>query len=127
MGYRGNTRYQQSKLDRAFAKADREAALRKQQGRCAYCLDLLNYRTVTRDHVQPRKHGGLDHRGNIVAACAPCNRLKGHMPYDLFMRMISEPRRGEPMEYRMVWVSRRLNTALIGMERNLDRFFGRVR
>lgn len=127
MGYRGNTRYQQSKLDRAFGRADREAALRKQHGRCAYCLDRLNYRTVTRDHVRPRSQGGLDHRNNIVAACEPCNRLKGPMPYAIFVRMISDPHPGEAMAFRMVWVSRRLNSALIRMERNLDRFFGRKR
>lgn len=127
MGYRGNTRHQQRKLDRAFAKADREAALRKQEGRCAYCLAPLNYQTVTRDHVTPRVRGGLDHRSNIIAACSPCNRLKGDMPYGMFMRLISSPRLGEPMAYRMVWVSRRLNTALIKLERNLDRILGRKR
>lgn len=47
------------------------------------------------------------------------------MSFDLFMRMISDPRRGEPMAYRMVWVTRRLNKALMKMEKRLSKAVGR--
>lgn len=120
------SRYQQQKLDTAFARADREAALRKQNGRCKYCLCKLNYKNVTRDHVIARATGGLDHRDNIVAACAPCNHAKGKMPVKLFIRMITDPRPGEPMLYRMIWFDRRLNAALDEMERNVFRAVGRT-
>lgn len=124
MGYWA-TAYRQRKLDNAFARADREAALRKQDGRCKYCLCKLSYKAVTRDHVIPRAAGGLDHRNNIVAACLRCNRLKGKMPVKDFIRMITSPESGEPMAFRMVWFDRRLNKALDDMERNVLRAVGR--
>lgn len=115
---------QQRKLDAAFAKADREAALRKQDGRCKYCLCKLTYKNVTRDHVVSRAAGGSDHRENIVAACARCNGLKGKMPAKQFVRMITSPQSGEPMPYRMIWVDRRINKALDEMEANVFRAMG---
>lgn len=127
MGYRRLSAYRQARLDAAFAKADREAALRKQDGRCRYCLDPLTLKQVTRDHKTPRSAGGLDHKSNIAAACEPCNQTKGSIPFDTFMRLITAPRSGEPMQFRMVWVSRRLNTALIKMEKRLDKALGRRR
>lgn len=119
------TAYRQRKLDAAFARADREAALRKQNGRCKYCLCQLSYKTATRDHVVSRATGGLDHRNNIVAACLRCNSLKGSMPVKTFVRMITFPETGEPMAFRMVWFDRRLNRALDEMERNVLRAVGR--
>ncbi|QYM73242.1 HNH endonuclease [Pseudochrobactrum sp. Wa41.01b-1] len=68
--------YQQRKLNKAFERADKEAALREQNGRCKYCLDPLSVKAATRDHVIPRVAGGLNHKENIVAACAPCNQAK---------------------------------------------------
>ncbi|MEN5275811.1 HNH endonuclease signature motif containing protein [Brucella sp. TWI432] len=119
------TRFQQRKLDAAFARADREAALRKQGGKCAYCLSRLTLKTATRDHIIPRSAGGLDHRNNIVAACEPCNKLKGSTPLALFLRMISRPRPGEPMKYRLVWFSRQIEKRLDVMEKRVMRSVGR--
>lgn len=35
----------------------------------------------------PRAHGGCHDPGNLVAACAPCNRLKGdQLPFEFFAR-----------------------------------------
>lgn len=114
-----SSKHQLKKLDAAFARADREAALREQNGRCKYCLDPLTYKQATRDHVVPRSAGGLDHKSNTVASCAPCNETKRSMPVDQFVRMISEPRSGEPMKFRMIWVSRQLNKALIELEKRV--------
>lgn len=121
------SRYRQKKLDAAFARAQRVAALKAQDGRCAYCLDPLTAKQATRDHVRSRASGGLDHSSNIKAACQPCNSTKGCMPYDLFMRMITSPKPGEPWVFRMIWVSRRLNRALMRMEKNLSKATGRKR
>lgn len=125
MAGRRLSRYQQSRLDAAFARADREAALRKQGGRCAYCLVPLDFKTVTRDHVKPRAAGGLDHRNNIVAACTSCNRHKGHMPYGTFIKLITEPQPGDPIMFRLIWASRRINKRLMQMEDTLMRAVGR--
>lgn len=118
------TRFQQKKLDAAFARADREAALRAQDGRCAYCLTPLTYKSVTREHRVPRSAGGSDNRENIAASCAPCNKLKGSLPEKQFKRLIHEPRRGEPIAHRLVWVDYRLNLALMRLERNIKRRMG---
>lgn len=123
MRYRGRiSDYQQAKLDRAFARADREAALRKQNGRCEYCLCELSYKTATRDHVRPRSDGGSDGRNNIVAACNRCNQLKGAMPVKKFTRMVRFPERGEPIAFRLAWMDRRINAALMRMKKNLERY-----
>ncbi|CCF19105.1 protein of unknown function [Pseudorhizobium banfieldiae] len=118
------TQYQQRKLEAAFAKADREAALRKQDGRCKYCLVRLTYKNVTRDHVIARATGGLDHRNNIVAACERCNKAKGMMSVKLFMRLITFPRPGEDIRYRMIWFDLRINRALMEMEKNVFKAVG---
>lgn len=121
MRHRRASKHQLQKLEAAFARADREAALREQDGRCKYCLDPLSYKQATRDHVIPRSAGGLNHRSNTVAACESCNKAKGSMPVDCFIRLISDPRPGEPMKFRMIWVSRRLNKALAELERRVMR------
>lgn len=120
----GLSRYQQAKLDAAYARADREAALRKQNGRCAYCLDILTYKNATRDHMKPRSAGGMDGRNNIKAACYACNQTKGAIPYKVFMRMITHPVRGEHLKFRLIWSSRRINKRLIEFEKTLMRAVG---
>jgi len=55
--------------------------------RCVYCAALLDFENATLDHVHPLAHGGATAPGNLVAACARCNRLKGDMlPTEFFMR-----------------------------------------
>ncbi len=42
---------------------------------------------ATLDHVFPVARGGAHAPGNLVAACAPCNRMKGDMlPHEFFAR-----------------------------------------
>jgi 5-methylcytosine-specific restriction endonuclease McrA len=55
--------------------------------RCVYCATPLEFATATLDHVYPLAHGGAHTLGNLVAACPPCNRLKGQLlPVEFFMR-----------------------------------------
>ncbi len=68
-------------------RALRAAALRDCGRRCVYCGNCLEPGEVTLDHVYPRAHGGANVSGNVVAACARCNRLKGDMlPHEFFLR-----------------------------------------
>lgn len=47
----------------------------------------LDQRTATLDHVVPLARGGAHDPGNLVVACAPCNRLKSDLqPYEFFAR-----------------------------------------
>lgn len=55
--------------------------------RCVYCGTPLDLALATIDHVHPLAHGGAHTPGNLVVACAPCNRLKGDMlPQEFFAR-----------------------------------------
>ncbi|HCT58152.1 MAG TPA: HNH endonuclease [Gemmatimonas aurantiaca] len=65
----------------------RREALRDCGHRCAYCATPLRLETATLDHVMPRSLGGANESGNLVAACALCNRLKGdQLPFEFFTR-----------------------------------------
>ena len=46
---------------------------------CQYCGKKGTGKTLTFDHVLPRKHGGVTSWTNIVTACQPCNRKKGSL------------------------------------------------
>jgi 5-methylcytosine-specific restriction endonuclease McrA len=49
--------------------------LRRDDYTCQYCGRKM--RTLTLDHVVPRRKGGPHTWENLVAACSPCNRRKG--------------------------------------------------
>jgi len=45
---------------------------------CAYCgKHFVSRYDLSRDHIVPRFHGGLDEWTNVVTACIPCNQKKG--------------------------------------------------
>lgn len=55
--------------------------------RCVYCAARLALEEATLDHVYPLARGGTNAGGNLVTACARCNRLKGDMlPHEFFAR-----------------------------------------
>lgn len=71
----------------ALKRALRKGALRDCGQRCVYCAVPLDQRTATLDHVVPVARGGAHDPGNLVAACGPCNRLKGDLlPFEFFAR-----------------------------------------
>ncbi len=71
----------------AVKRALRKGALRDCSQRCVYCATRLDQRTATLDHVVPLARGGANDPGNLVVACAPCNRLKSDLlPFEFFAR-----------------------------------------
>jgi hypothetical protein len=45
---------------------------------CGYCgVHVSNHTKLSRDHIVPRYHGGIDEWTNVVTACIPCNQKKG--------------------------------------------------
>ena len=68
-------------------QALKRATLRDCCRRCVYCGTALSLEVATLDHVYPLAKGGPHVPGNLVAACAPCNRRKGDMlPHEFFQR-----------------------------------------
>ena len=68
-------------------RALKRATMRDCCRRCVYCGALLEFEIATIDHVYPLARGGAHVPGNVVVACAPCNRMKGDMlPHDFFTR-----------------------------------------
>ena len=59
--------------------ATRSSVLRRDGHRCAYrgSSPVCVQRATSVDHVMPRSRGGGDDTSNLVAACLPCNQLKG--------------------------------------------------
>lgn len=57
----------------------RSSILRRDGHRCAYrgSSPVCVTRATSVDHVLPRSRGGGDDPANLVAACLPCNQLKG--------------------------------------------------
>ncbi len=71
----------------AMKRAMRKLALRDCGQRCVYCASPLDTHNATLDHVMPLARGGAHDPENIVAACGPCNRLKGELlPQEFFTR-----------------------------------------
>lgn len=67
---------------------------------CQYCSGHFRTDELTFDHVIPRSRGGRTSWTNIVTSCQTCNRKKGsHMPYDIGMVPLREPR--QPSIYEL--------------------------
>jgi 5-methylcytosine-specific restriction endonuclease McrA len=72
-------------------KITRKAVLARDAYTCQYCGHEAPGLTV--DHVIPRSRGGLSVWENIVASCAPCNRMKGNrMPREARMHPTKRPK-----------------------------------
>jgi 5-methylcytosine-specific restriction endonuclease McrA len=61
------------------------------RGICHYCEKKFLRAQLTMDHVVPLARGGTSTPGNIVPACADCNRNKKlHTPVDQILMQIGE-------------------------------------
>jgi 5-methylcytosine-specific restriction endonuclease McrA len=74
--------------------------LRRDDYTCQYCGRKM--RTLTLDHVIPRRLGGSHTWNNLVAACSTCNRQKGgKSPAEANMKLYRPPYEPSPTaEYR---------------------------
>ncbi len=53
---------------------------------CAYCAKVCSPRSITLDHVTPRRgQSAYDRRDNLVLACRRCNTAKADKPFLVFL------------------------------------------
>lgn len=64
---------------RGSGQSQRDRILDRDGFRCVYCARSLPPESLTLDHVEPRRRGGDNSDGNVVACCEPCNREKGSL------------------------------------------------
>lgn len=75
----------------------RKAVIAAHGYRCVYCGD----RADTADHIVPTCYGGYEAAANLVAACQPCNVIKGS-------------KRLEPNDESEMRIRAHVATALVG-------------
>lgn len=80
-------RRRHSVLSHCSKRHVKHATFRDCGRRCVYCGTALGLENATLDHVFPLSRGGDHAPGNLVAACQPCNQLKGSLlPAEFFTR-----------------------------------------
>jgi 5-methylcytosine-specific restriction protein A len=81
--------------EREKARALRKSVWWQQQvqaGVCHYCGQKVGSHALTLDHVVPVARGGASAKGNVVPACAACNKTKKYLtPAE---RILAELERG---------------------------------
>ena len=59
---------------------------------CLYCATQFRVSDLTRDHITPLSHGGVDAWTNVATACRRCNNHKGgRTPEQAGMQLIAVP------------------------------------
>jgi 5-methylcytosine-specific restriction endonuclease McrA len=92
-----------------FVRFSRENVYLRDGYECQYCGTRMGPRDLTLDHVMPRSRGGTTSWRNVVAACGPCNRRKGHRtPDEAGMPLLTEPRKPHWLTPRVVHVGEHL-------------------
>lgn len=73
-----------------FAKWSKTNIKLRDEYCCQYCGKRFSAKSLTIDHVLPKKNGGKHSWTNSVSACKPCNAKKSH---HMKMKPIKEPYR----------------------------------
>lgn len=59
---------------------------------CMYCGERFGGRDLSRDHITPLSHGGMDTWTNVVTACKRCNNHKaGRTPEQAGLTLLAVP------------------------------------
>ncbi|WJY69108.1 CRISPR-associated endonuclease Cas9 [Corynebacterium auris] len=67
-------------------------SIQRQNGQCAYCGSLIDFKSAELDHIVPRAGvGATNARYNLLAVCGRCNREKGKLPFAVWARRTSIP------------------------------------
>ena len=93
---------------RAAYTDTREWLLHEHGPVCAYCEAVVPVRTITLDHVTPRRgQTAYDRRDNLVLCCKPCNAAKKDKPLLAFLlgnkkRVIALYKYGQHLSHQLV-------------------------
>src|ERR1044071_3457652 len=81
---------------------------------CAYCGHTYTARSLTLDHVTPRKgQSAYDRRDNLVLACKRCNTAKADKPFLVYL-LASRPRAVHLLHY-----GQHLSEGILSILRNM--------
>ncbi len=97
------------------SRAERlQHALDRDGERCVWCRCPLTPRFArpTLEHVVPKAKGGPAWPENEVAACSRCNRTRGHLAPDVWLRVCEQERGLQPDRAAVVRALRRLDAAI---------------
>lgn len=82
----------ESHYQREVPPLTNRALFRRDQHTCLYCGEQYADDALTRDHVIPQCQHGPDEWSNVVAACGPCNNVKGgRTPKEAGMKLLAVP------------------------------------
>lgn len=70
----------------------------KQSGHCNACQQEMPFKVFEVDHIVPRVKGGKDNIENLQLLCTNCNKRKGSMDNDEFIKKIREEMREKQRE-----------------------------
>jgi 5-methylcytosine-specific restriction endonuclease McrA len=68
--------------------------------KCCYCGDKIDEYSRTVDHLIPVSRGGIRANKNKLHACGDCNKLKGDMTPDEFLRAVISMTKLENREHK---------------------------
>jgi len=77
-------------MRKVLKRPQREAVLKKTNGRCAYCGCELEYKQMQIDHISPISVGGDNSFENLFASCQPCNHRKGTFSLEGFRKELEK-------------------------------------
>lgn len=79
---------------------------RRDDYRCMYCGCQFSHDALSRDHIVPRAHGGVDRWGNVVTACKRCNHAKAdRTPDQAGMKLLAVP--FAPNQFEFLYLANR--------------------
>ena len=62
----------------------------RSSGICHYCGERFPKKEMTVDHKQPLAKGGKNNKENCCPCCITCNREKGSMTYNQYMKYLKQ-------------------------------------
>lgn len=66
----------------------RQAIYERDNFKCLYCDDLVEFKNRTIDHIKPQTSGGKHNSDNLGLCCRSCNSIKGRKTIRQFFKWL---------------------------------------